>query len=537
MPPFARAFRKVSSGQSYWIRASCTEVLTHPALQPLADIRNTFTQRRRSNRDRPKKQQSHLELQQTSSPSVTLSTFAECWDCQDTYTGLSEANPAPDSADSERDEAQYIVDALRHASLLPAIETIEEAPDEGLTEEREMYRDGNTIASSNFSSPISPISPILEPLTPPRASPSATTSASTSPRPTRPLSQEGEHHTTEAPAACWKGQGRCETPVLVETCPTPDATRRRQPSSRQRSLLDHSAASFFNMWPEDECVNLGQAGSDFESNSNVGGSQRSDFSCDGEERHEEDDGSCFEEEEDPAAWDAYRRRPATPLNPRFSLPQDPDALPYPASPSIISDPSEDNLYHFTEYRPVATPPGANPFVRAKLSRATLFTHDLAHLPAPATPREQPYRVAWTELLVPSWLLRSGRGSGRFGDRWGPVERRVPTESSREEEPMSRRRRSRRRWSWMGDRQYDAGYDDADADNSSGVQDESMPKRESLVRRISRRFRSTDVSSGTGRRLSVDQRDLRRHSMPGSKRRHDAALQPEELDEWTTVVVV
>ncbi|KAM0788961.1 hypothetical protein ACM66B_003034 [Microbotryomycetes sp. NB124-2] len=62
-------------------------------------------------------------------------------------------------------------------------------------------------------------------------------------------------------------------------------------------------------------------------------------------------------------------------------------------------------------------------LRAQPSVATLFSWDLAHLPAPKTPREQPYRVKLMSLLLPTIALGGGKGSGRYGDVYGPLERR------------------------------------------------------------------------------------------------------------------
>lgn len=64
----------------------------------------------------------------------------------------------------------------------------------------------------------------------------------------------------------------------------------------------------------------------------------------------------------------------------------------------------------------------SPPLRPQPSTTTLFSWDLAHLPAPDALREKPYRVSWTSVLLPTRYLGGGRGSGRYGDQWGPVER-------------------------------------------------------------------------------------------------------------------
>lgn len=66
----------------------------------------------------------------------------------------------------------------------------------------------------------------------------------------------------------------------------------------------------------------------------------------------------------------------------------------------------------------------SPPLRAQPSTTTLFSWDLAHLPAPDAPREKPYRVSWRSVLLPTRYLGGGRGSGRYGDQWGPVERKT-----------------------------------------------------------------------------------------------------------------
>ncbi|KAK4057849.1 hypothetical protein OIO90_001068 [Microbotryomycetes sp. JL221] len=71
-------------------------------------------------------------------------------------------------------------------------------------------------------------------------------------------------------------------------------------------------------------------------------------------------------------------------------------------------------------------------LRAQPSQATLFSWDLSHLPAPQTPRERPYKVGLLTLLLPTIALGGGRGSGRFGDTYGPVERRTKHSSAHSE---------------------------------------------------------------------------------------------------------
>lgn len=76
---------------------------------------------------------------------------------------------------------------------------------------------------------------------------------------------------------------------------------------------------------------------------------------------------------------------------------------------------------------------SQPFLRAQQSNSTLFSWDLAHLPAPRTPRERPYRVRTSALFLPTSFLGGGKGTGLYGDVCGAVERKV-------EEPKKKERR-------------------------------------------------------------------------------------------------
>ncbi|GAA5880698.1 hypothetical protein JCM16303_004316 [Sporobolomyces ruberrimus] len=84
----------------------------------------------------------------------------------------------------------------------------------------------------------------------------------------------------------------------------------------------------------------------------------------------------------------------------------------------------------THHRPIVVPS-----LHPKTSSQSLFTYDLSHLPAPRTPLEKPFTVEWKDLLRPSWGLGGGKGSGKYGDRFGAVERKSTDVKSR------RRRRS------------------------------------------------------------------------------------------------
>ncbi|GAA5971883.1 hypothetical protein JCM11641_001555 [Rhodosporidiobolus odoratus] len=66
-----------------------------------------------------------------------------------------------------------------------------------------------------------------------------------------------------------------------------------------------------------------------------------------------------------------------------------------------------------------------PVLRGQTSNSTLFTYDLHHLPAPRTPREQPYKVRPLSLILPTSFLGGGKGTGMYGDLGGAVERKAP----------------------------------------------------------------------------------------------------------------
>lgn len=96
------------------------------------------------------------------------------------------------------------------------------------------------------------------------------------------------------------------------------------------------------------------------------------------------------------------------------------------------------------------PSSVSPPLRSQPSTATLFSWDLAHLPAPRTPREHPYRVPWRKVLLPTSCLGGGRGSGMYGDQWGAVERKVSRTglpAGRADEEADRAHRFERRSRW------------------------------------------------------------------------------------------
>ncbi|GAA6004928.1 hypothetical protein JCM11491_002280 [Sporobolomyces phaffii] len=174
----------------------------------------------------------------------------------------------------------------------------------------------------------------------------------------------------------------------------------------------------------------------------------------------------------------------------------------------------------------------------KTSTSTLFTYDLSHLPAPDTPLEQPYRVKFLDVLKPSGYLGGGRGSGKFGDRWGAVERKGPPrrslsgirgESDRADTPFSTTstssvfggrkgsiRRSLSRWTNRTSSQDLAAVGRAAESDDAG--EGGLKPSRSIRRSLSR---SLSAFSVTGRR----------------RRRGEAeAKGNENLDQWVSVVV-
>ncbi|GAA5962553.1 hypothetical protein JCM3765_003726 [Sporobolomyces pararoseus] len=94
----------------------------------------------------------------------------------------------------------------------------------------------------------------------------------------------------------------------------------------------------------------------------------------------------------------------------------------PLSQSFNNSSSYSNRHHPSSCQPHNLLP--------KASSTTLFSYDLSHLPAPSTPLEKPFKVDWKDLIKPSQYLGGGKGSGKFGDRFGAVERRRLTTPKR-----------------------------------------------------------------------------------------------------------
>ncbi|GAA6029872.1 hypothetical protein JCM8097_001088 [Rhodosporidiobolus ruineniae] len=110
-------------------------------------------------------------------------------------------------------------------------------------------------------------------------------------------------------------------------------------------------------------------------------------------------------------------------------------LPLPSSSSTVLDPSvrpsDPHPLPLRHLRPLSPSWGAHPrplspVLRAQASKSTLHTYDLAHLPAPGTPRARPLEVPLRKVLLPTPFLGGGKGSGLYGDAFAPVERRAET---------------------------------------------------------------------------------------------------------------
>lgn len=165
-----------------------------------------------------------------------------------------------------------------------------------------------------------------------------------------------------------------------------------------------------------------------------------DFTYGDDEEEEEQE---ILEEEDPDEWNAYSRRPSATFTVPVHSPSSSSALPFPSDvvESLLSRPSSSAssmvsppisprhsrsyyyggrdrdftppLQHLRPLRQseILEPPQSSPHqreLRAKVSESSLYTWDLAHLPAPRTPREKPFRVGLKDLLLPSQarLVRS-----------------------------------------------------------------------------------------------------------------------------------
>lgn len=183
--------------------------------------------------------------------------------------------------------------------------------------------------------------------------------------------------------------------------------------------------------------------------------------------------------------------------------------PHPRHSSYRSHPLPDHPHHTSHPHSLPAPPlplpppSATPCrLSTSASSTTLFSYDLAHLPAPSNPREKPYKVSPLALLLPTIFLGGGRYSGKYGDTHGAIER-------RSEEPTVRRRSS-----GMGI--VREGDGDEEGDELAGKLARAFRRRSATVRR--------SLGSWRGRSSVFGEED------------EQGGGRGEELDEWVAIVV-
>lgn len=189
------------------------------------------------------------------------------------------------------------------------------------------------------------------------------------------------------------------------------------------------------------------------------------------------------------------------------------------------------LVPLKQTRPLSASYSSHQPLRPKQSEISLFTYDLSHLPAPETPLEKPYRVSWRDLLKPSASLGGGRGSGRFGDLGGAVERKSKRSGLNEEGRMDTPipgigrhgslRRSLSRWSQGLSSILD--LDEHEEEGEVGMEEGGKVRRSQSIRRSLSRSLSTFSMIGGRRRAREEEKERRRRER-------------ERLDQWVSVVV-
>ncbi|KAK4055536.1 hypothetical protein OIV83_000082 [Microbotryomycetes sp. JL201] len=183
---------------------------------------------------------------------------------------------------------------------------------------------------------------------------------------------------------------------------------------------------------------------------------------------------------------------ASPPNPRSSIVSCTPTHTRPVTPSEVYSPAQHTRADIRHRD-----------LRAQPSVATLFSWDLAHLPSPNSPREQPYKIGLMRLILPTIALGGGRGSGKYGDVYGPVERR-----------MSRKTTCKSPRTCL-----------------ESVEEDPSICRTKLNRARSVSWQSSDFVRGVSRRSSMLLRSMglvSRESLPEEE--------VERLDEWVKVVL-
>ncbi|GAA5926117.1 hypothetical protein JCM1841_001567 [Sporobolomyces salmonicolor] len=384
---------------------------------------------------------------------------------------------------------------------------------------------------------------------------------------------------------------------VVETCPTPPSAPQVRAENRSRSLLKSGLGIDFAAAEEEAYDGKGEGDETFLSSAYsryvtpLGSA--TDLIPEQQPRtsteHGHEQGPADYPSYDPqlysdaAHFDSYTRRPRSAFAPPIAL-DSPETLPFPTlsatdlvssllsshPPHVFRPSSPSSSPVLSHLRPVPAPHPRSPRsprpasssscsgrcasaapvvpLRAQPSASTLYSYDLAHLPAPHTPRERPYKVRAWRLLMPTALLGGGRGSGEFGDVWGAVERKGEGEGRASEPPAAaaaaaaatRRRRRRRRSSWCALRgglasvvETERLEDDHERENRTTTP--TPLKRGASLRRSLSRWAGLANEAEDGDPKLVEAKHRRRSSLGLSLlgRREGAE---ERLEHWVSVVV-
>ncbi|GAA5892961.1 uncharacterized protein JCM6883_007526 [Sporobolomyces salmoneus] len=234
----------------------------------------------------------------------------------------------------------------------------------------------------------------------------------------------------------------------------------------------------------------------------------------------------------------------------LSSPTHPSSYRLPSSSrSKYYDPSLSHPHpHPRSHSPVRRPtrPLSHPHSKTLLpqsSSSTLFTYDLSHLPAPKTPLEEPYRVRFWDVLKPSGYLGGGKGSGKYGDRFGAVERKTPR-STRV------RRSGSSLWGISEDETMNEGrrVDTPIPELGGGKMRRSGSLRRSLSRWTNRLSLTgiETINEDEAKRTTMKRSQSIRRGLStslsgltlsgGGRRRREEEREREKLEQWVSVVV-
>ncbi|GAA5864222.1 hypothetical protein JCM1840_006706 [Sporobolomyces johnsonii] len=379
---------------------------------------------------------------------------------------------------------------------------------------------------------------------------------------------------------------------VVETCPTPPSAPQVRAESRSRSLLKSGLGIDFAAAEEEAGDSEGEGDdtflssahsryvTSFGSTTDLITEQQPRASTDHGHERSPSDSPSYDSQlcPDAAHFDTYTRRPRSAFSPPLA-PDSPEALPFPTlsatdlvssllsshPPHSLRPSSPSSSPLLSHLRPIPPPPQTRPRsppsssysrggsrsaspspspivpLRAQPSTSTLYSYDLAHLPAPHTPRERPYRVRAWSVLMPTALLGGGRGSGQFGDVWGAVERKGEAGGAAAPAAVATRRRSRSSWGLSGlsglasVKETDRFEGDHEREESSTV----LPlKRGASLRRSLSRW--TGLAKADKEKEDVDPK------LEEAKHRRRSSLclsvlgrrerKEERLEQWVSVVV-